>query len=218
MSKITYTPVLKKKNSKDTTGLINVRVTEDRKSIYQSTRISLHQRFWNNKGKDIESKLRDQKGFDKDERLSIIESVNKLTSKLKKEHSVTGDISTLKLNEKVSFTYHLDEYVKFLEQRKKIGTSKRYKTTHFHIKKYLKKANKTDLNFTDLTSSFIESFESYLINEGNKINTTKNYINCIKRIYTRCTGKGIYNSPHDPFVDFINRSVKSGEVDHPFPV
>lgn len=86
-----------------------------------------------------------------------------------------------------------------------MGTSKRYRTTQFHIEKYLKRENKSDLTFSEMTSSFIEGFETYLLGKGLIENTTKNYINCIKRLYTRLVKMGVYTSPLDPFVNFVNK-------------
>jgi len=202
MSKTTYTPVLKKKYKSDSTGIINVRVTKNRSSLYYSTRISLHQRFWNDNGKDIEGKLREQKGFDFNERLFIIDKVEEQIDELKKSTSESDDPTTPNQNEKTSFLYNLKEYINFLEQRKQIGTSKRYRTTLYHINKFLLKKNKTDLTFKDLNSSFVEEYETYLLELGIKINTTKNYINCIKRIYKRCVGKGFFFPVLNPFVEF----------------
>ena len=175
----TFTPVLKKKNTSDKTGIINIRLTKDRKSVYYSTKISLHQRFWNKKGKDIENKLRNQNDFEEESRLSIINDVNSLLSELKRNNQGAEDIQTLKTNEKTSFLNHLEGFIKHLEARKQIGTSKRYRTTLYHIKKHIKNISKSDLLFSDFTSLFIQDFESYLLDLGVKENTTKNYINCI---------------------------------------
>jgi site-specific recombinase XerD len=203
MTKISYTPVLKKKYPNDSIGIVNVRVTKDRKSVYFSTKLSLNQRFWNNNGVDINSKLREQKGFDNEYRNQILTSVISLLDDLKKRYRDTEqDVSVQKKQTSQSFNSHLLDFIHFLEERKKIGTSKRYKTTLYHIQKFLKNNGLTELSLSDFDSSFIERFETYLLNQGNKGNTVKNYINCIKRVYMRCYGRGLITETKDPFVDF----------------
>jgi len=207
MGKTTFTPVLKKKYSTDKTGIINIRITQNRISKYESLGISLKERFWNNNGKDIESKLRVNRDFDENHRMSIISTVNLSIDKLKKTHKISGDINITISNKRNSFLSKLDGFIKFLESRMKIGSSKKYKTTRFHILKYLKSIDKSDLTFTELTSLFIENFETYLLNQKISFNTTKNYINCIKRVYTKCVGNGEYTPHLDPFVNFKNKKV-----------
>jgi site-specific recombinase XerD len=209
---MTITPVLKKKFSDKKNGIINLRITENRRSTYISLGISLAERFWNKNGKSIEAKLRDHRDFDKDLRKAIID---KLTSKYNEQNEIhrNAELQNIPIqNQNQSFIFHLNKNILFLEERKKIGTSKRYRTTLYHIEKFLKPFNKPDLLFSEITSDFVERFETHLIGTGLLPNTTKNYINCIKRLYTKAVKTGLYSSLIDPFVYFENRRtvVKKG--------
>ena len=202
---MTITPVLKKKYPDDKFGIINLRITQNRRSTYVSLGISLAERFWNKNGKTIEARLRNHRDFDEESRQDIIA---KLTLKYNEQNEINRNAELQNIpvtNHNQSFLFHLNRNISFLEERKKIGTSKRYKTTLYHIEKYLRQIHKTDLSFSDLTSFFVEEFETYLIGTGLLENTTKNYINCIKRLYTKSIKTGIYSSALDPFVHFQNR-------------
>jgi site-specific recombinase XerD len=202
---MTITPVLKKKYPDDKNGIINLRITENRRSTYISLGINLAERFWNKNGKSIEARLRNHRDFDENLRRDII---SKLTSKYNDQEEIhrNAELQNIPLqNQNQSFIFHLNKNILFLEERKKIGTSKRYRTTLYHIEKFLSRINKSDLKFFDITSPLIEEFETYLIGTGLLENTTKNYINCIKRLYTKSVKTGIYSSPLDPFVHFQNR-------------
>lgn len=202
---ITFTPVLKKKYSYHNYGTISIRITQNRISKYVPLGISLLERFWNKNGRNVESKLRVHRDFDVNERLGIINVIKSNIEELENSYKVKLDVSSTILNKNVSYLFHLKKHIELLEERKKIGTSKRYRTTLFHIEKYLKRENKSDLTFSELTSSFIESFETYLLGKNLIENTTKNYINCIKRLYTRLVKMGVYTTPLDPFVNFVNK-------------
>ena len=202
---MTITPVLKKKYPNDKSGIVNLRITENRRSTYISLGINLAERFWNKNGKTIEAKLRNHRDFDEELRQGII---TKLTLKYNEHNEIHRNAEFQNVpvtNHNQSFLFHLNRNISFLEERKKIGTSKRYKTTLYHIEKFLKPLNRPDLNFSDITSFFIEEFETYLIGTGLLENTTKNYINCIKRLYTKSIKTGIYSTSLDPFVHFQNR-------------
>ena len=58
------------------------------------------------------------------------------------------------------FGIKMEEVSKLNWESIEMGTSKRYRTTQFHIEKYLKRENKSDLTFSEMTSSFIEGFET----------------------------------------------------------
>ena len=53
MTKITYTPYLKKKYSTDNFGVIQVRRTENRKSTYFTLSESLKEIYWNKKKGEV---------------------------------------------------------------------------------------------------------------------------------------------------------------------
>ena len=203
MSKVSFVPYLKKKQKNDKEGYICLIVVVDGKSSSHSIGKKIHKELWNTKNNTIETMLKVNRSKMSDEqRKEIIEKYNEL----QKEMEFTYLKSNIKPSENnQSFLQHLNRHIKLLEDRKKIGTSKRYRTTLYHIEKYLdKKHNKTTLLFSEITSQFIEGFETYLLSLGLIENTTKNYINTIKRLYTKSLGEGVFTTTLNPFVNFKN--------------
>ncbi len=50
---ISFTPCLKKKFKTDKYGIINIRITNNRKSTYISLKEKLHERFWNENSHEL---------------------------------------------------------------------------------------------------------------------------------------------------------------------
>ena len=205
--KTTFTPELKRKRRTDKEGYINVRMTKDRKSRYFSIGIKLHEDLWNEKNNTIDTMLRvNRRSMTEDQRENIINKYTEKETELKSLFREQENVEIIPKND-LSFLYHLEKFIKQLEERKQIGTSKRYRTTLYHVQKFLKKQGKTNLLFSEITPSLITDFETHLIGLSIKGNTTKNYINSIKRIYTKSLGEGLFTTTLNPFVNFVNKRV-----------
>ena len=66
---MTITPYLKKRNSSDNYGIINLRITKNRKSEYHSLKINLKEKLWNDNRKEVRK-------TDEVDYLSINEKIN----------------------------------------------------------------------------------------------------------------------------------------------
>jgi integrase len=102
-----------------------------------------------------------------------------------------------------SFVDYFKKELIHLDMRRKFGSLKRYKTTFYHLIKYLDKKNRTNLLFSDITVEFITEFETYLLSRV-KENTTKNYINCIRKLYNQSIRTDHFVSHIDPFKLYVN--------------
>ena len=205
---ISFTPCLKKKLKSDRHGIINIRITNNRKSIYVSLKEKIHERFWNEKA----HQLRTHKDFPADERDRLNELIERKITELKSTYKVSANATTTKANSKLSFIDYLNAELGELELRGKIGTYKRYKTTYYHLSEFLKTRGTIDLLFAQINTHFVRDFETYLLSlktvNGTlmKENTSKNYIKCFKRLYNRALKLGVYTSFNsDPFVLFVNK-------------
>ena len=204
---ITFTPCLRKKLKLDKHGIINIRITNNRKSTYVSLKEKIHERFWNENTHD----LRIHKDFPEDDRARIKELIENKITELKNTFRASGEVDRTKTNSKLSFIDFLNAELGQLELRSKIGTYKRYKTTYFHLMEFVKTKGNTDLLFSQITTAFVRDFETYLLTQKTpndtflKANTTKNYIKCFRRIYNQAIKLGVYTSFNsDPFVLFVN--------------
>ena len=156
MSKVTFTPCLKKKFTRDNYGILNIRVTKERKSTYYpvTSGETLSVDLWNKKQKEIrnnKSKITDE---ERDRLTGLIEKkINELKTIFKTNPK---EIEDIKLNDKKSYLKFLLDEVNHLETNRKIGTSKRYKTTYYHLKGFLSTRNKSDLLFSEIDTLFVQ--------------------------------------------------------------
>jgi len=204
---ITFTPCLRKKLKLDKHGIINIRITHNRKSTYVSLKEKIAERFWN----DNTHEIRAHKDFPADERLRLNELIENKIAELKNTFKATDDVDKTKSNAKLSFIDFLNAELGQLELRNKIGTYKRYKTTYYHIIGFLATKGKTDLLFPEITTSFVRDFETHILSQKTikgtlvKQNTAKNYIKCFKRLYQQALKLGVFTTFNtDPFALFVN--------------
>ena len=158
---ITFTPCLRKKLKLDKHGIINIRITHNRKSTYVSLKEKIAERFWN----DNTHEIRAHKDFPADERLRLNELIENKIAELKNTFKATDDVDKTKSNAKLSFIDFLNAELGQLELRNKIGTYKRYKTTYYHIIGFLATKGKTDLLFPEITTSFVRDFETHILSQ-----------------------------------------------------
>ncbi|MFD0777919.1 hypothetical protein ACFQZF_04845 [Flavobacterium myungsuense] len=152
MTKITYTPYLKKKFSTDNFGVIQVRRTENRKSTYFTLSESLKEIYWNKKKGEVRSNYKEYERLtnlikDKIDELKFTDSKvpENYVEKIEKES-----------NEKVSFINFFENQLLYLQSRREIGSYKSHKTSYFHLMSFLKTLDKKDLLFSELTTFLSE--------------------------------------------------------------
>ncbi len=205
---ISFTPCLRKKLKSEKHGILNIRITTNRKSTYVSLKEKIPVRFWNENTHEI----RTHKDFDPEERQRLNNLIETKITELKHAHKVSGDVDKTKNNARLSFIDYLNEELHELELRSKIGTYKRYKTTYFHLMGFLATKGKTDLLFPEINPILVRDFETYILAHKTikgtlvKINTSKNYMKCFKRLYFLAIQMGVYTSfSADPFAKFVNK-------------
>lgn len=194
--KVTFTPCLKKKYSTDKEGIVNIRVTENRKSKYFSTKVSINEDFWNSKRCEVKSKHKDSETINSDIKNKIEE--------LKKVYSQTDSVNDVKTNDKNSFLVYFRSYINLLITRKKIGTSKNTQTCLTHLTTFVKSRNKIDLLFSEISIEIVTDFETYLLGKNIAPNTTKKYVSIFGRVYNLAIKSRIFIPTSNPFILFEN--------------
>jgi site-specific recombinase XerD len=180
-----------RKSSNDKFGILKIRITENRKSTYVSLKETIKCSDWNCKKNEIRTSCSDY------------ERLTKLINDKIKELDVPNPLIKPITNKTKSFITYILSEIEHLESRGKIGTSKRYRTAYYHIKKFL--GTKSDILFSEIDSVFIRDFETYLLKNGNKNNTVKNYVKCIKRLWIQAIKMSHYShTGADPFIMFVN--------------
>ena len=157
MNYITFTPCLKKKYATDNFGIINIRITKDRKSKYISLKISLKEKDWNKNKNEVRQSFNDFERINK----IICEKIKELDG-IKNTNDITDIIQTSNGDE-VSFMKYLQIYKNMLIERKKFGTYKKFQSTYIHLENYLQKNDKDDLKFIEINKLFIRDFETHLL-------------------------------------------------------
>lgn len=201
MTKISYTPYLKKKYSGDEVGIIQIRRTENRKSTYFTLSESLKDSYWNTKKKEVRANYKDSERLnnlikDKIDELKLIDR--------KSPENLEGKIEKVS-NEKVSFINFFKNQLLYHQTRREIGTYKSHQTSYFHLMSFLKTLDKKDLLFSELTTFFIRDFETYLKGRGNlSTNTCIKYLKITKNVFNKGIEYSVYSTNIDPFLR-VNR-------------
>lgn len=188
--KITYTPCVKKKYSKDNFGILQIRRTENRKSTYYSLGVSLKVKDLLKSGqissshlehkklnKDIEDKIQELKRVDSPEEQVFINN-----------------------NEDISFIDFFNSQLLHLQNRKEIGSYKSHKTSYLHFTNFLESKNIKQLYFKDLTSSLMRDFETYLLSLDLSINSCIKYIKTIKNVFNKGVKLDKFTPVKNPFI------------------
>ena len=190
---MTITPYLKKRNTSDNYGIINLRITKNRKSEYHSLKINLKEKFWNDNRKEV--RKNDEVDF-----ISINEKINDEIEKLKKSQNI--DEPELLGKKNVSFIQYFRNYLDELTSLEKLGTYKNYNTTIQHLIEFIKKDGKTDLKCSDIDYLLIENFDKYLQKLHLKSNTRNGYLKCCQKLFNLSVKEKVFRTYENPFLDF----------------
>lgn len=192
---ITITPYLKKRLTKDKFGVINIRITENRKSIYKSLNIRINESHWN----PLKKTVRVSKEIDYE---SINNFIQEEIEKIKKERKSIVEVKELKDNDSMSYLNYFKDYTLKLKSLKKLGTYKRYNTTYLHLLNFKNQISKSDIKFSSIDYKFIEDFDNYLLNKGLKKNSRNNYLICFQKVFRLALKEKVFKTYEDPFLNF----------------
>lgn len=196
MTKITYTPYLKKKYSTDNFGVVQVRRTQNRKSTYFTLTETLKEIFWNKKKGEVRSNHKECERLN-DLITDKIDELKKIDSSLFENSIVPDEKET---NEKVSFLNFFENQLSYYQTRREIGSYKSHKTSYFHLIDFLKSKDKKGLLFSELNTSLIRDFETFLISKGLSSNTCIKYLKTTKNVFNKGVELEKYSTNKDPFL------------------
>lgn len=196
---ITFTPYLKKKYSTDKEGIINIRITENRKSKYFSLKLKIKEKDWNSNKNEVRNSCKEYELFSK--------IIKEKLEELKEIHKQVDSVDKVKENDLSSVLSFYKNEVDLLFQQKKFGTSKKMNTTLTHFTNFLISIGLNDIKFKDINVNFVERYEIYLSNQGISINTIKKYVSIFGKIYNLSVKKQVFIPKSDPFILFQNTRV-----------
>ncbi|MBK9300942.1 MAG: site-specific integrase [Bacteroidetes bacterium] len=199
-NEVSFTPYLKKKEKRDHSGIINIRVTKERKSQYFSIKESIDEKYWNKQRCEVKKSYVNSDLINK----KITEKINELKS----NYGQSENIQMLKTNDKNSFFTFFKSQIDFLKGRKKIGTSKTYGTSYNQLQNFVIKRGKSDLLFSEMDVLFITDFETYLLGNNITNNTSKKYISTVKKVFKQSHRMNVFQPKNDPFIMFENKRLQ----------
>ncbi len=195
--RITFTPYLKKKYSEDNEGIINIRITENRKSRYFSTKEKVKVRYWNNNKNEVRANC--------DEYERLVKVIKDKIEELKQIYDQVNDLNEVR--DKASVIQFYEDEILLLNQQKKYGTAKKMNTTKTHFQSFLVTLGKTDIQFKEISINFVQQYEVYLSSTGIALNTAKKYVSILGKIYNLAIKKQLFIPVNDPFILFENTKV-----------
>ena len=201
--------VFKHRITKNGEVCIYIRFTNDRKSSYKSTGISVPKNMWDFSKNKVKStyKLSTPINMLLEKKISEIRhdllikamKVNTITSKQAKKLAFNN------LNR--SFFALALEYQNDFVKSGNIGMKDRVKTVLAKFERFLGGRTAT---FYDIDLQVITDFQNYLKNEyGNKVNTIQSNLKTIRRVFSIAIERGIITPNDDPFRSFKIKQEKA---------
>lgn len=193
-----------RKQKKDLTYPIILRITHKRRTTAISTGYSVQLKDWDKKKEIVKSTY---KGIESVTRLnnfvlkqksSALEVITKLAEKDELRILTVTDIKNKIANSnKVTSFYSFSEtLIKELQQTGNIGNSRAYKHTLDAIKKYSKKK---DLSFEEINYNFLNKFEQHHLAKGNSLNGLAVYLRTVRAIYNKAIRANLIDKSLYPF-------------------
>jgi site-specific recombinase XerD len=206
MSLTINTVLFKRKEKKNGEIPIWIRITENRKSRYKSTGISVLPKYWNENQQRIRSTHPKSQVYNRQLELLTLEIEKK---KLKLQHEENLDADSLKSsiqdNDRYDLLGYADAYLMTLKEDQRFWESKHFKVVRRDLKGYLK-SRKIKIDKVD--TDFLDGFQKYLLTEagqnqkskGNSPNTVRRKLRCLRAMFKVALKKKEIKI--DPFQNF----------------
>lgn len=108
----------------------------------------------------------------------------------------------------VTFKQFADITIQELHKKNRVGNAIVYQTGVNSLFNY--KPSK-GLRFTDISTSFIESYIDYLTEKGCKVNTIGNYLRTLRAIYNKAIKARVVDRKHYPFAELPIKTEKTAK-------
>ena len=165
-----------KKNGECT---VKIKITHNRKRKYYSTDVSLRPELFN-KIMQAKRRTRDQNiiynklNYYQSKANTIIDKMHIFTfSKFEEAYLEKRDI-----NKNISYAF--EKHTKRLRDKGKVGTAITYECAQNSLNSF-----KKNLEFADITSTFLEDYENWMTENGKSITTVSIYLRCLRATFNR---------------------------------
>jgi integrase/recombinase XerD len=181
-----------RRQKKDTTYPIKVRITYLRQQRYWYTGIDLTEEQF----KESISERPKKAYFKFSEKLK--EHKRRAENIIDEMKEFSFNLFELKIGSKAKsiqnvFSFY-EEYINELKKENRIGTAKSYSNSFNSLKKY-----RSNLAFREVDAKFLKNYEKWMIDEGNSITTVGIYLRCLRTLFNRAITEGLLGQEHYPF-------------------
>ncbi|TLF47019.1 site-specific integrase [Maribacter aurantiacus] len=193
-----------RRKRKDGMCPIIFRLSHHRKTITISTGFAVPPEYWNEKKREVKGTY---KG------VSSVPRLNNMLAKKKTE--LRDDINLLEENnqlqglgisdlkhiltkttKKISFFEYTQELIDEMEEAKKFGNARAYKSVLGALRNFHRKKS---LRFEEVNYSFLKKFEIAHLKKGNSINGLSTYMRTVRAIYNKAIHQEIVSADSYPF-------------------
>lgn len=215
---------LKRKKRKDGTIPVYIRMTENQKSKYKSTGISILPKHWNCKKKKVRRSHRNDTLLNNKLEGQLIE-IKQIKHELAKNNNLSLDTLKQAITEDTdpsSILHQAKEYRIHLNTEERYWEYRHFKVVMNNLKRFMKEKDKSDA-LDQVDSDWIEEFQDFLLTEGgpekkdgtrngNSANTVRKKLQRLKGMFSWLIKNK--NLKHDPFtgVDRVEKKRSNTKV------
>lgn len=179
--------LLKRKKKKNGEIPIYIRITENRKSRYKSTGISIHPKYWNKRQQEVRSTHPKSEVYNTELDLQSLQ-VEKKKVKLKHEEKLDADSlkTSIEDENKTDLINYSDSYIEKLKKDKRYWERKHFKVVKRDLIGYL---DGSSITIDKVDAEFLEGFQRYLLTEAGRNEKDKgNSPNTVRKKLQRFRG------------------------------
>ncbi|WP_373519125.1 phage integrase SAM-like domain-containing protein [Pricia sp.] len=201
----------KRRKRKDGMCPIIFRLSHHRKTISITTGFAVPPEYWNEKNREIK---RTYNGVSSVARLNNLlmkkktdlrDGINSLEENSSLEALSITDLKNIltKSNKSILFFEYGQQLIDEMEEAKRFGNARAYKSAMGALKKFNKKAN---LRFEEISYNYLKRFETSHFKKGNSVNGLSMYMRTIRAIYNKAIHQGIVSADYYPFKKYKIKS------------
>jgi len=191
--------VLRKKENKDGTFPIAIRITKDRKSSFIHTGKSVNESEWD------ETSQRVKKNHPNSKRLNnfLLQKLADANDKMLEMETSNAGISSQAVRYSLKPSLHGDTFFSvaksYIDNFEKAGKYNRFQTERSRINKFRTFLQGSDIAFQDINVPLLNRFSAYLQGKGLSERTVMNHWLVIRTIYNMAIKEGVVTNVHYPF-------------------
>ena len=183
---------------------IIIRLSHHRKTIAISTGFAVPPEFWSENNREVKRTYRGVSSVPRlnnmltKKKTELRDGINLLEENGQLESLSITDLKRIitKTNKKIYFLEYTQQLIDEMEEAKRLGNARAYKSTKGALKNF---HGKKSLRFEEINYSYLTRFETAHLKKGNTINGLATYMRTIRAIYNKAIHQGIVSADNYPF-------------------